>query len=113
MNERQYVIVDFNSQIASRYHDGIAGCHDCLQVSQSGLILNLCNDARLGTEFVEHLAEGLDVFSTTHKRERNEVDSCCNSVSYILLIFFGQRWKINEHAGQIDVTLSTRVVRVS
>jgi hypothetical protein len=103
LDDGQFLVGHLDAEIAAGDHEAIAGGDDFLEIADRELVFDLGHDADLAVAFAQQAAQELDVGGLAHERHGNEVHVAFEGQLEVEVILFGQRGKVDLHAGQVDV----------
>ena len=103
LHDGQFLVGDFDAQVAARHHDGIGFAHDGLEVFDRLLILDLGDDQRPRLAFLEHLLELQQIARFADKGKRDEIHAEFEAELHVLDVLGGEGGQADLDARQIDM----------
>ena len=103
LDDGQFLVRDFDAEIAARDHDAVGFAHDGFQVGDGLLVLDFGDDERRGLSLLEQFPQLQQVAGFADERKRDEIHAHFEAEPDVLDVLGGERGQADFDAGQIDV----------
>src|SRR5690348_14175442 len=104
LDDGQFLVRNFDPQIAARDHYRIGFAHDVLEIRDGLLVLDFGDDERLFLGIAEQFSELEQIAGFAYERQRDEIHLQFEPELSVRNILRGEGGQAHFDAGQIDVT---------
>ncbi len=109
LDDREFLHLAFDAEVATGHHDGIGGADDVFDITHGVLILDFGDCARVGAKAAEHAFEFQNIGGLAAKTQRHKIHAHLDAEFDILEVFFRERREVHLHAGKVDVAAGTKI----
>ena len=103
LDDGQFLVGDFDAEIAARDHDAVGFAHDLVQVGDGLLVLDLGEDEGARAVFLEELLQLEEVARFAHEGQGDEIHAELESEFDVLDVFGGEGGQADLDARQVDM----------
>src|SRR5208282_1208852 len=108
LDDGQFLIRDFDAEVAARDHDAVGFLHDGFQVGDGLLVFDFGDDERVEPARLEKFPQLKQIAGFADERKGDQVHARFESEPDVLDVLGGERGQADFDAGQVDVAAAAQ-----